>query len=393
MIVGNVLFIIWDEDGEAIAVGRALMGLAHGIAYVTLITHAGENASKNMRGTTLSIINCMMYSGIFVSVVITGTLQFESPIQPETISSERIVAIVGIVLAAASIGCTIMKNVESVPYLLHGNNREQAMVNLKELRASAHETLAVTQEMEELQLMVAQDKRDNWNIFTDDNAKPLVLMILMRLMVALTNNFLINYVAFTLVQGMLLIVSFTPFNYRMVPLIIVAPRLAMSIVQIFYADMLNRKIQILVSSTLAPIVLIVLGIVYNTAPINSFNQLRTVAVVIIVLWLLFQLSCSIGMDQMQDVYLSEAFSTAKKRWSLPIVAGVEHLLHILMIGMYFVGITSNDHINIIIFVSGGVVLILGIVLVLILPETRNMSLKEAKDSFVYYSMRITSPFV
>lgn len=382
MIVGNVLFIIWDQDGEALAVGRLLMGLAHGIAYVTLITHAGENASKKLRGTTLSIINCMLYSGIFVSVVITGTVRYETVIQPETISSGRIVAIVGVVLAIASIGCTIWKNMESVPYLLHSNNQVQAMENLKELRGAARETLALTIEMEELHLMVTQDKRDNWNMFTDNNAKPLGLMILMRLMVALTNNMLINFVAIIMVEGMFFFINFTPFNERLVPLIIVAPRLAMSIVQIFYADVLKRKIQLIVSSILAPITLIVIGIVYNAAPITSINQLRTVAIVIVVLWLLFQFSCSIGMDQMQDVYLSEAFSTAKKRWSLPIVVGVEHMLHILMIGMYFVGVTSDVHMSIIIFVSGGVVLVLAIVLVLILPETRNMSLKQAKDSFV-----------
>lgn len=385
-IIGNVLIIGWDDEGGAIAAGRVVTGVAHGIGYVTLITHAGENAAKNMRGTILSDINWMIYIGVYVSVVITGTVQYFL-FSPATISSSRIVGIVGIAIAVLAVAATLM-TIESVPFLLHANNMTDAKFNLQNLRGVPHETLELTREMEELHLMITQDKRDTWNIFTDGNGKPLVLMILMRIMVAMTNNYLINMLAINYV-----FVMFDWPQYRLVPLVVVAPRLAMSFVQIFYADLVKRKIQLMFSSVFAGIVLIVMGIVLTTeTPRPSFIGQWSYNIGASILWLFFQLACSIGMDQMQDVYLSEAFSTAKKQWSLPVVAGVEHIFHIFMMGMWFAGFASFEHVYAIIFVTGIVVIILGAILVLALPETHNMSLKEAKDSFINYSINITSPF-
>lgn len=362
-----------------------MTGVAHGIGYVTLITHAGENAAKNMRGTVVSVVNCMLYLGIFVSVIITGTVQYNW-FTPVTISRDRVVAITSIAVAILAVAATLM-TIESVPFLLHGNFQDKAMFNLQNLRGSPNETLELTREMEELHLMVTQDKRDNWNMFSDGNVKPLVLTILLRIMVALTNNHLINTIAITYTFGM-----FDYHQYRLVPLVVVATRFGMSIIQIFYADVLYRKVQMLVSSMLAGFILIIIGIVLNAVRPTSFGQLWAATVAVSVLWLIFQLACGMGMDQMQDVYLSEAFSTAKKQWSLPIVAGIEHMFHIFMIGMYFVGVYSAGHLYAIIFITGFVVLFLGGILFFLLPETRNMSLKQAKDSFINYTVNISSPF-
>lgn len=379
------MLLIRDEDAEAIASGRILAGLAHGLAFVTLITHAGENAVKSMRGMILSIVNCMLYTGIFVAVVITGAVRIDFSGSPETLSGERILAIVSILMAVISFALSMMMPVESVPFLLRRNSQEHAMINLKLLRNTRHETLSVTQEMDEFHSMIIQDQRDDWNIFTDGNSKPLAFMILIRLMVALTNNFLINYHAVLFATELLL-----TRQARLAPLIIVAPRLTMSMLQIFYADILKRKIQVFVPSFLAAIILLVIGILVNT--LSIFDDWRIFRVAITSLWICFQFTCSLGMDQMQDVYLSEAFSTAKKPWSLPCVVAFEHLFHIFMIGMYFVGVYTTAHFNIMIFVTAGVLLLFSIILILTLPETRNMSLKEARDAFINYSVNIKSPF-
>ncbi|XP_037040395.1 arabinose-proton symporter-like [Bradysia coprophila] len=394
MIVGNVLIITLEQYAEAVSAGRIVMGLAHGIAYVTLITHAGENAARDMRATILSIVNCMLYTGIFVSVVIAGTYRFDFQGFSGPMSVDRIVGLVGVGLGLVSICLTMFLTVESVPFLLHENNLQNAMPTLKRLRGTSHETLAVSLEMEELTLMVAQDKRDNWNIFIDGNGRPLVLLILMRLMVALTNNFLINIVAFAFVTQMI-----DGLEHYYVPLVYIAPRLGMSILQIFYADVLKRKVQLIISSVLASITLIVIGIVFNTVEVFSFDQLRASLIALGSLWLIFQFSCSIGMDQMQDVYLSEAFSTAKKRWSLPFVVGIEHMFHIFMIGLYFIifagccpGVNFDTVATPVIFASAGVILFFGILLIFLMPETQNSSPKQARDMFLENSVHFTTPF-
>lgn len=394
MIVGNLLFIIWDTDSEAMIVGRLLIGIAHGTAYVALITQAGENASKTNRGNTLSTVNCMLYFGIFISVLITGTVRLTWFGLPVTISGERIIGIIGIIIAVASIACTITLTVETVPFLLRRNDREHALTNLKHLRGTTHETYELMREMEELESMVVEDRQQSCNIFTNGNARPLALMIIMRLMVALTNNFLINVVTFSFVFQV-----FYGDQFRIVPLVVVAPRLTMSILQIFYADLIPRKVQIIVSSASAAIILILIGILVNTLRAYSFWDLHVFSIVYTVFWLTFQFVCGMGMDQMQDVYLSEAFSTAKKPLSMAFVTGIEHLFHIFMIGMFFVGdyfgliiISSQDAINAIVFTAGAMVILFGIILVLALPETRRMSLKQAKDAFINHSVNIASPF-
>jgi len=330
----------------------------------------------------------MLYTGIFVSVVVTGTVRF-GWFGPLTLSGERIIAIIGVLLAVASIACTIMMIVETVPFLLHRNCREHAMINLKRLRGSDHETFQLTQELEEFNSMVVEDKQNSCNILNNGNVKPLVLMVMMRLMVALTNNFVVNVVTISFVSQ----IFYTDYlyQYRLIPLAVVAPRLFMSIVQIFYADVFKRKIQVIESSTLAGILIILSGILMNTLRATSSYQAWVFGIVFAVLWLTFQLACSIGMDQMQDVYLSEAFSTVKKPWSIAFVASIEHLFHIFMIGMFFVFTDSPANSNVFIFITGVAIIIFGIILAKTLPETQNMSLKRAKDSFANHSFNIASP--
>lgn len=96
------------------------------------------------------------------------------------------------------------------------------------------------------------------------------------------------------------------------------------------------------------------------------------------------------MILLQDVYLSEAFSTAKKPWSISLATGIEHLLHIFMIGMSYIGIEYVAQINAFIFVTGVMIFVLGLFLVLTLPETRNMTLRQARDAFLKFSIQFST---
>ncbi|KAJ6649717.1 H(+)/hexose cotransporter 1 [Pseudolycoriella hygida] len=387
MLIGNLLLIIWDGETAAIIVGRIILGAAHGAVFVTLITHAGENAAHNMRGTVVSTLNASLYAGIFVSVVLSGTVRFIWQ-NPVTLSAERIIGILGALISALSIICSLIATVETIPFLLYRNDRVNAMTNLKFLRDAPFETSELKQELDEFDVMIAQDKQNSGNIFTNGNGKPLLLMTMMRLMVALTNNVLINVIAITFSTQLLSV-----FNIRLVPLIVVAPRLGMALIQIFYADVFKRKLQIFLSAASAATVIILFGILLNTLTAFTFRDLYVHGILFAVLWLIFQFSCGIGMDQMQDVYLSEAFSTAKKPWSIAFVTAFEHLFHIFMIGMYRVDITTSVQLNALIFCTGIVVLLIAVILVFTLPETRRVSLRSARDLFANRSNHfIMSPF-
>lgn len=379
MIVGNVLHIIWDRNYAAIVIGRLLIGLAHGIVFVALITQAGENSSRNMRGTIFSTINCMMYVAIFISVLVTSAVDVNADF-----SAERILAIIALIFILASIICTIMLTVETPPFLLRTNQSVIAMENLKHLRGVAIETPPITRELDELTLMINQDKQDSENPFTNGNIKSLLIMLVIRLMAALTNNFLLNYV---LIRFCELILS----NYQYAPLLVVAPRLAMSTLQIFCADVVGRKIQIFVSATLSGLILIGLGIALNTVNITHFVNYYIPSIFCIH----FQLFCGMGIQQMSDVYLSEAFSTAKKPWSLSFVLGLEQLFQLFMTGMAFTTITSAG-VYALLFISGTLIIVAGTLLTFTLPETKGKTFKEARDLFrsekIFHFVSIGSPY-
>lgn len=380
MIAGNLLHIIWDRNYASIVIGRLLISLSHGIVFLAIITQAGENASRNMRGTVLSTLNCILYLAIFISAHVTAAVDVNADF-----SAERILAIISLIFISASIICTITVTVESVPFLLRKNQAPIAMENLKHLRDTTVETPQITRELEEISSMIIQDKQDDENPFTNGNVKPLILVIAIRLMAALTNNFLLNYVLIGLCE---LILSG---NYRYAPLLVVAPRLAMSILQVFYADVLGRKIQIIISATLAGLTLIGLGIVFNTVNITIFVNYYIPSIFCIH----FQLFCGMAIQQMADVYLSEAFSTAKKPWSLSFVLGLEHLFHIFMIGMAFTTITSAG-LYAMLYISGVLIFGMGIILIFTLPETKGKTMKQARDLFrsekIFHLFDISSPY-
>lgn len=386
MTAANLVYIIPDDNHAAIVIGRLLMSLAHGMVFVTVITHAGENASKNMRGTILSTINCMLYTAIFISIIITGSIQINAFEFPVNFSSERIHGIIALVFLVASIICTITMTVETVPFLLMKNRPNMATVNMKHLRDVdvSSEIPHITREMEELTLMIIQDKQDNSNPLTNGNVKPLLMMIVIRLLVTLTNNFLLNYLLISFCEVII-------YHWRLAALLLVTPRLAMSIGQVFYADLLGRKLHIIISTVLAGLTMIGLGIVINVVEVSPDYHYYIPAIFSI----FFQLCCSIGIDQMADVYLSEAFSTAKKSWSISLVMSVEHVFHIFMIGMAFTQFTAVGS-SVLIFMTGIFIIIFGITLLFTLPETRRTTLKQARDLFrdenIFKPLEISSPY-
>lgn len=361
MIIGNLLHIIWDRDYTAIVFGRLLTSLAHGIVFIALITHAGENASKNMRGTILSTITCMLNIAIFISVHVTSNVRLDADF-----SAERIIAIIALIFILASIICTVTVTVETIPYLLRKNQPNVAMQNMKHLHVGIVSP-QIKREMEELKTMIMQDKQDDRIPFSNRNLKPLLQMITIRLMAALTNNFLLNYVLIRFCELIL-------YNYRYAPLLIVAPRLAMSVLQTLYADVFPRKIQIIVAASLAGLTLFGLGIFLNIVNVTSSVNYYIPSIFCI----FFQLFSSMGIDQMSDVYLSEAFSTAKKPWSLSFVMVIEHTFQIFMSGMAFTTIAPAG-LYALLFISGTFVIVIAIILMFTLPETKGMTLKQARD--------------
>lgn len=391
-----MIYIIWYEEHIAIVVGRCLAGLGiysdflkeiivfivdylsgHGMAYLTIIIHASENAAKEVRGMVVSLINVMIFVAVTISATIITIVTYN---HGDNMNSDRVIGIVGLVISVASILCTIFFLKESVPYFLVRNKDNEALVCMKELRAETNETWRVTDDIQELHTMVQEDRKDGRNIFTEGNAKPLASIVIMFLLGVLTNNYLLNIILFNFLG-----IAIGWPNFMLAPIILAAVRGGMSIISVFFADIVGRKIHIIVTGiTLFITIIIGIIVLFVSLHIWLFGLFAIV----------FQVFAAIGVDPIQHILLSEAFSTSKKPFSIAFVVAIENLLQILFIGMYFIPAISSADTYILVASCIFSILILVTILMLILPETKGMSLKEARDEFRddVYSKHLCSGF-
>lgn len=336
----------------------------HGIVYLTAVIHVSENAAKEVRGMVVSIINVMTFVGIATSATILVTVTYE---RGDQFNSDRVIGIIGLILSVLSVVCTIFLDKESVAYLLVRNMDDEALDCMKDLRCETNETWRLTDDIQELQAMVQEDKSHGRNIFTEGNSKPLVLMIVLFFTGMLTNNYLMNIILFNFLA---LAIGWPNFLYA--PVVLASVRAATSLLLIFFADVIGRKIHLTVTGATLFITIFIAIIVFFTSPhIWVFGAFA----------ILFQVLVAIGVDPIQHIYLSEAFATSKKPFSIACVMAVENALQILFIGMYFIRAISTADTYILVASCFLLICLMIVLLLLVLPETKGSSLKEARDEF------------
>lgn len=368
------MFIALDKESAAIAVGRCLAGFAHGIIYNAVITHASENVMKEIRGMLLSTVNTVMFSGVFVAATLSATVTNRYDYYNEELSADAIVGIFGLVVTVLGIICNIFLTYESIPYLLRRDNNAEATVNMLKLRSESVMTTELTNELDEMKLMVTQDKQHNQNILSNGNASAIGKMIVLRIVSTLTNNFFLNY---TLISITTILLPFE--SYYLAPLILATPRFVASFIPIVSTDFIKRKLHLTGSGFISGILMLIIAIII--ASINEY-QLSTTWV-LAALCIAFQFFVALGIDPMQHVLLSEAFSTSKKAWSIAVVTSAEYLLQIMFIGVFFSGPGAIYRIGlmVLLFITAGLILVFVLLLQSAIPETFKTSLREARDLF------------
>lgn len=326
--------------------------------------HLSENAAKEVRGMIVSFINLMLFVGITISATLIITVSYD---RGDSFNSDRIIGIIGLVLSIGSVVCTIFLDRESVAYLLVRNKDNEALDCMKNLRAETNETCRLADDIQELHKMVQEDGKDGKNIFTEGNAKPLLSMSVLFFLGVLTNNYLVNIILFNFLG-----VPLGWPNFIYAPLILASIRAGIGILSIFFCDIVGRKIHLTVTGVCLFVFIIIAIIVFFVSPhIWLFGSFA----------ILFQIFVAIGIDPIQHIYLSEAFSTSKKSFSIAFVMGVENTLQILFIGMYFIDAISSSNIYVLVAFCIFFICVLVVILLLVLPETKNTSLKEARDEF------------
>lgn len=317
----------------------------------------------------MSTINCLMYSGVFVTATLISAVTYG---QVGAFNSDRILGMFGLLFSMLGIFSTVFLTYESIPYLLRRGKDSEAVVNMLKLRNESVMTTKLTNDLDEMRLMVAQDRQDNQNIFTNGNGSATGRMVALRTLSILTNNFLLNIIMMGLTMRIL-----DPAYYHISAVILTGIRFGGSFVPIFTTDFVRRKIHLTGSGVACGSLMLILAIIMVS--VSEFGS--KTSWIPAALCIAFQLFASIGIDPIEHILLSEAFSTSKKAWSIAYVTAVEYILQMLLIGIFFIeGITYLTMISVL-FTTAGLMFALVFVLQLSIPETLNLTMIETRDSF------------
>ncbi len=140
----------------------------------------------------------------------------------------------------------------------------------------------------------------------------------------------------------------------------------------FFCDIIGRKIHLTITAVTVFVVILFVIIAFFISPhIWLFGSFAIV----------FQIFVAIGVDPVQHIYMSEAFATSKKPFSIAFVMAVENSLQILFIGMYFINAITSSNIYVLVAFCIFLICVVIVILLLLLPETKGTSLKEARDEF------------
>lgn len=359
--ISSALFIGLSGNAVALIIARALAGIAHGFAYITGICHASENSVKEYRGILISYFHyCIILSAFIVTVI----LPLEGNPQAHTFDYNMLLGGMCLLYSVLGLAFVPCLTFESIVYLIQRLMYREAITNMIKLRSESQETWEIKNDFDEMKLMVAEDLRAKRSILKDGNTRPLILIVLTKFVTALGFNYALNMIR---MEGV------DPLTTAMwSPTTLLAIRVIVMSICIFLVDTLGRKKLFGVSTLGAGISLIVYGIVHTLTDYAAIG--RSIPI------FAFEVLASIGMLNIPDVLMSEAFPIKKKILSITLASLTEHALQILIIGLTY-QMSVESYVVPVVFTFGAILVTLAVFLYTNLPETRVMSLRQARSEF------------
>lgn len=363
LLISSILFITGYDFFELILCARLLAGLAHGIVYITTITHLAENLVKEIRGRVLALVNYMLITAIFLAAAIYGTVTEEN-----LEKADMYFGVAGATVSSLGLILTQLLTKESVTLLLRQGRDRDALHIMMKLRDETAETEKIRFEMDELKLMISEEANEGLNIFFNGNLRPLLLITITKVLGVFTNNMILNGLMLSLTQ-----LTTTDDTTHMD--ILTLARFLLAIFSLLALDHFPRKKLLTVTGALMVIVLLI----YSVISLGFLFEVKGIWMPI-VFFVAFQVIVSLGIDPMQHLLTAEAFnSTPKAYWSITFATTVEHLLQIVAIIVYQTSATIN--VKLIMFTTAFGSLLLLCVLEFFVPETNGYSIRQTRIDF------------
>lgn len=333
-----------EDSNEKLIFSRIsgfLGGISFGFIYTVLISNVADNVSKSYRGFVITKI------------------AFIEPCLPVYLVYGNIWHYIFFVIVIVSIVVTWLLKYESVTSSLESNSVEEAERNFTALHNGSVSLTEIRKEIDEKIKMMQEDDHENdsgfLGIFSNGNWKPIFLMILLQL----TSQIIVN-------QALLIYVT-TDILCKLA-----LSRILILIVHRFSVDYIGRKFLLLISTFVVIICMLIQ--ILKSYFIDDQTDDHTFSEISLILTFIYAIGFSLGIDPLKHIYNSEAFPLLKRNASLAFVTIVSTIGTFTLIP-HFVDL------------AGIFLFILLPLLLLLLPETKQKSLRHCQIDFNSYYKR------
>lgn len=277
----------------------------------------------------------------------------------------RFLGIVSLCLSCIAIYTTLRFYKESIVTLIESGRDAEAIETMISLRGEAKETTEITENFNELKMMIAEDKYTKSGVFARENLRPLLIVVLLRVAFVCSFNYALKYVHVYMTRNS------NSINYTFILNFI--HTFTVFIVR-FTIDSGRRK-HFLLSACGTSVIMIIFGSLRASAYANA-------EFLVFIMFVLFELFSAIGLGLTAHIYSTEAFKTARKSASTAFTSTIEFILQILFIvwvdkKIYFYSFDVT-----LLFTCGLILMIISIYLFFNLPETKNVSIRRTRSKFL-----------
>lgn len=383
-------------------VGRILAGLANGIAYLTVITHAAENAVNQIRGIILRGIGYVLAFSLFVAGATTSkylswqkstylfpdlfdyvneTKELTQPDQPNKtfndFETEFIMGLVNLLYSILAIVAACTLTIESAPHLLRRFNdgltvaQREALViaTMVDLRSEKGETPKIRSDFIEMKHQLNEDQLDERLPFNPKNIRPLLIVIGVRVLSVCAKNLPFSIVVMMYFNHL--------FNARDIELellfVLLCCRFFLGMFTMFFIDKFECKKFLYISSIICGFLMILacIDVLLKDDTILTFRANYGIGIII------FFVFGSMSIDCVGHVQASEAFSYATKSCSITIVNTIEHVVHLLFIFLFLFEYKTLTFV----FIAFGLIAFGASTLFTVPARTKGLSLRQTRDIY------------
>lgn len=366
IVIGGIIDVA-DKSVNAQVAANWLEGIAFGIALLIFIIVAGENSNADSRGIRIYTEAVSVSGGIFIYSVILTVYNLIASSGENTFTITQTQGVITILLGIAGFGCCFLFNESPVYHLMKGDESEAltTVTNLYGETAASPETYNIFQEFKEY---VHNDECKSIPEKIIESLAPLAKITAVRvfstctiILPVITSYSYASRLGFGISFGMVFF-GITRF-------------VGVYIGQFVFIDKIGRKLTLLVCSIVIGVLYIVIGVLIKRDDFIAVASLILVANVF----------CGIAQS-LSSVYLSEAFEPSIKPPMIFFSILIENIVVVIVCATipnsYLYGIFKYifDFYTYY-FVIGAFQLLLAVMSMTLLPETKKLSLPKAKDFF------------